>query len=151
MDLSGLKWPIIIIVIVGIGWLLSSGGVDWMVKNATKAAPGEDAARDAKDEARLSSLAGYQIILWRYRKAANIMNMALSRYGTEGKNYWYNEFRLAKCYEKMGRTQEAYAQLQKCIRVDASQYHEKVPNNDNLSLRAAKLREMHGQDWGLRQ
>jgi hypothetical protein len=68
MDLSGLKWPLIIVVVVAIGWLGSSGGINWMISQSTDAVPGADATQDARDEQRLTSVAGYLLTLWRYEK-----------------------------------------------------------------------------------
>lgn len=143
MDLSGLKWPVIIVVIVAIVWLLSSGGVAWMVNNFTKATPGQDVARDKTDEAGLTRVGGYLLMLWRYEKAANVMETAIQRYGENGANYWYNLYRLAKCYERMDRNQESYNLLMDLAAANASQYDKRVAENDNLSLRAGKLKEMY--------
>jgi len=143
MDLSGLKWPIIIVVIVAIGWLMTSGGVNWMVGNFTKATPGQDAARDKTDEAGLSRVGGYLLVLWRWEKAAKVMETSIDRYGTNGANYWYNLYRLATCYDRLERYQDSYDTLQDLIAANAHQYDERVPNNDNLSLRASKLKEVN--------
>ena len=142
MDLSGLKWPIIIVVVVAIGWLFTSGGVSWMITNFTKSVPGEDAARDARDEAGLTRIGGYLLIMWRYEKAADVLNMAVERY-PNGKNYWYNAYRNAKCEEKMEHYQKAYNILQLCMQSSAGDYDERIPSNDNLALRAAKLKELY--------
>lgn len=143
MDLSGLKWPLIILVVVVVGWLLSSGGVSWMEKNFTKATPGQNTTRDKTDEAGLSRLGGYCLYLWRYERAAGLFESAIDRYGEDGANYWYNLYRLAKCYEKMERYQDSYDVLEQLITANASQYDDRVPENDNLSLRANKLKEVH--------
>ena len=58
MDLSGLKWPIIIAAVVGIGWLATSGGINWMVGNFTKATPGIDEQQDKVAEVGLSRVGG---------------------------------------------------------------------------------------------
>ncbi len=143
MDLSGLKWPIIIVVILGIGWLMSSGGVNYMINSFTKATPGQDAERDKIDEAGLTRVGGYLLYLWRYEKAPDVMQTAVDRYGESGANYWYNMYRLAKCTERMGKYQNSYDILQYLIQNTASQYDDRVPENDNLSLRSAKLKEVH--------
>jgi len=143
MDLSGLKWPLIIAVIVLIGWLMSSGGVNFMVNKFSAATPGNDIERDKTDEAGLSKVAGYLLFLWRYEKAAAVMELSMDRYGEVGANYWHNYYRLVKCYEKMKDYQRSYNILQELIAVNASQFDDRVPENDNLSLRATKLKEVH--------
>lgn len=143
MDLSGLKWPLIIVIVVAIGWLASSGGVNWMVQQATKATPGQDPAQDVKDEARLSKIAGYLLVLWRYERAAEVLNECFARYGTAGANYWHNKYRMVKCQEKMENYQQAYNILQELIAAQAWTYDKRVPDMDNLSLRASKLKEVH--------
>ena len=143
MDLSGLKWPAIILVVVAVGWLASSGGVNYMVTSFTKAVPGQDAARDATDEAGLTKVGGYLMYLLRYEKALEVMNTAVARYGTQGKNYYYNQYRMAKCLEKLGRMQESYNILRDLTDIDATKYDERVPNADVLRARAAKLKEVN--------
>lgn len=143
MDLSGLKWPLIIVVILGIGWLGSSGGVEWMIKQSTKAVPGADAAQDVKDEARLSKVAGYVMMLWRYEKAAEVMNTSFDRYGKTGANYWHNAYRMVKCQEKMGDYQAAYDILNELLAAQAWKIDPRVPDFDNLNLRASKLKELY--------
>ena len=143
MDLSGLKWPIIIVAIVGIGWLLSSGGVNYMVNSFTEATPGQDAEQDKTDEAGLTRVGGYLLYLWRYEKAADVMQMAIDRYGETGANYWYNMYRLARCTDRMEQYQNSYDILQFLIENNANQYDKRVPGNDTLRLRASKLKEMY--------
>lgn len=143
MDLSGLKWPLIIVVIVGIGFLASSPGINWMVNRYTQAIPGQDADRDRRDEAGLTRISGYLLYQWRYEKALEIMQTAVNRYGTGGANYWYNLYRMAKCLEKLDRMQESYSLLQELIAANAHDIDERVADTDNLRLRATKLKEVH--------
>lgn len=143
MDLSGLKWPAIIVVVVAIGWLLSSGGVNWMINNFTKATPGQDAAVDARDEAGLTRVGNYLLYLWKWEKAANVMETAIQRYGVQAPNYYINVYRLVKCYEKVDRNQDAYDMLQVLIAANAHEKDKRIPNNDNLTLRATKLKEVN--------
>lgn len=143
MDLSGLKWPLIIVVLVGFGWLASSGGVNWMQNNFTKATPGTDVERDKIDEAGLSRLATYVLYLWKYEKAKEILNLAVDRYGENGANYWFNVYRISTCNERLKNYQDAVDDLQYLVNNTASQYDDRVPENDNLSLKAAKIREVH--------
>lgn len=143
MDLSGLKWPLIILIIVVIGWLGSSGGVNYMVNNFTKATPGVDAQRDKTDEAGLTRVAGYLMMLLRWERSKDVLETVINRYGNTGANYWYNMYRLAKCYEKLGRYQDAYNILRDLAQLNAHQYDDRVPEFDNLNLRANKLKEVH--------
>lgn len=143
MDLSGLKWPLIIGVVVLVGWLGTSPGVNYMFGQYTKTVVGTDATRDASDEAGLSRLGGYCMRTFQYQKAIDIFEESLNRYGQNGKNYWYNLYRLVRCYEKIGDFQEAYNILRSLERNDAQTFDMRVPNRDNLALRAQKLKEVH--------
>lgn len=143
MDLSGLKWPLIIVVVIFIGWLGTSGGINWMVNNATAATPGQDVERDTLDEATLTRVGGYVMMLWRYEKAAEVMETAIMRYGPAGKNYYYNYYRLVRCYERMQQYQKAYNVIQELIAMKAWEQDSRVPEFDNLNLNAQKLREVH--------
>jgi len=142
MDLSGLKWPLIIVVVVFFGWLGTSGGVNWMVNNFTQATPGVDLTKDATDEAGLSKVATYLTYLWRYERAAGVLETMMERY-PHGAHYWYGMYRLSTCYERMGMYQEAYNLLNQLIDTTANSLDDRIPENDNLSLKAAKLRETH--------
>jgi len=143
MDLSGLKWPLIIVVVVFVGWLFTSGGVNWMVGQATKAEVGADLDRDARDEAMLSRIGGYLIYLWRYEKAAEVLNTAVQRY-PDGANAFHNYYRLVTCYERQDMNQRAYNILQELMALEAWNHDKRIPGRDNLALRADKLREVHG-------
>ena len=142
MDLSGLKWPVIILVIVAVGWLMSSGGVNWMVNNFTKATPGQDVERDKLDEAGLSRVSKYLVLIFRYEKASQVLETALDRY-PNGPNYWNNLSRLSTCYDKMRRYQDAYNIIQELMANDAHSKDPRVPVNESLRLRADKLKEVH--------
>ncbi len=142
MDLSGLKWPLIIAVILGIGFLGTGPGINWMVDNFTQATPGADPQRDKVDEAGLTRVAGYLIMLWNYDRAEEVIRTAMERY-PEGDDYWYNYYRLAKVVERQKRYQESYNILQELIGVNAHEIDDRVANNDNLALRASKLKETH--------
>lgn len=144
MDLSGLKWPLIIVAIVGVGFLATSPGINYMVTNFTKATPGQDAARDKIDEAGLTRVAGYLMYLWRYEKAMAVMQLSLDRYGSAGANYWYNKYRIARCLDRLEQYKASYDVLQDLMGNNANQYDKRVPNNDNLRLRANKLKEVQG-------
>lgn len=143
MDLSGLKWPMIIAVLVGTGWLFTSGGVNWMYGKFTAAAPGVDLAQDTRDEAGLTKLAGYTYHIWKWRTTISIIETSIARYGQNAPNYWFNMERLSTCYERIGDYQTSFDILQGLIQADAHQYDERVGNMDNLALRASKLKEMY--------
>ncbi|HOV59988.1 MAG TPA: hypothetical protein PK349_02865 [Candidatus Hydrogenedentes bacterium] len=143
MDLSGLKWPAIILVLVGIFWLGTSGGVNYMVSKYTSHVPGQDARQDAIDEAGLTRVGYYLLSTLQFSKAAYVIQLALDRYGQNGANYWINVYRLATCMDRLERYQESYDLLQILIGADAQQYDERIPNVDVLRARAAKLKEVH--------
>ena len=143
MDLSGLKWPLIIVVLVAVGWLASSGGVSWMQNNFTKATPGTDLERDKIDEAGLSRLATYVLYLWKYEKAKEILTLSVDRYGEAGANYWFNVYRISTCNERLGNYQEAVDDLQYLMDNEASTKDDRVPERDNLSLKAEKIKSVN--------
>ena len=143
MDLSGLKWPLIIAAIVGIGWLASSPGVSWMEANFTKSTPGADAERDKLDEAGLSRLATYVLYLWKYQKAKDLMTESIERYGENGANFWFNKYRISTCDDRLGNWQEAVDGLQELIDVDAHTKDDRIPEIDNLQLKMEKIKSVH--------
>lgn len=143
MDLSGLKWPLIIVVIVGGGWLATSGGLRWMYGNFTAAAPGVDLQQDLRDEAGLTKIGGYTFFLWKWEQTIYILETAISRYGEEAPNYWFNLERLSTCYERIGDYQSSFDILQQLMNANAHEIDERVANFDNLNLRASKLKEMY--------
>jgi tetratricopeptide (TPR) repeat protein len=142
MDLSGLKWPMIILLVVGIGWLLSSGGTNYMFNNFTKAEVGADPARDKTDEGGLSRLGGFMMKTLRYEKAEEIFSVAMDRYPS-GANFWYNQYRLVTCKEKLEKYREAADLLEGLIQANANAIDSRVPETGNLRLRADKLIEVH--------
>ena len=68
MDLSRFKWPIIILVVIGVFWLFSSAGINFMHKKFTSVTPGQDAKVDQANEKGLSTLGGFLIKTFRYEK-----------------------------------------------------------------------------------
>ena len=142
MDLSFLKWPIIIALIAVVCFLLSGSGVDYMLKKFTAEPPGANAQRDVTNEMGLSRLGGYCLRLFRYEKAMNIFETATSRF-PDGKNRWYNEYRKVRCAEKMINYKKAADILLMLIDINANQFDKRVPNNDVLKLRREKLVETH--------
>ncbi len=142
MDLSFLKWPIIIGVIAVVVFLASNPGVDFMVKKFSADTPGVDAKKDEINEAGLSRVGGYCLRLVKYKKADEIFNLAVSRY-PNGKNALYNKYRMVRCAEKMGKYQRAVNIMRELMAANASTVDSRVADNDNLNLRAEKLIEMH--------
>ena len=84
MDLSRLKWPLIIIVVVGVGWLLTDGGVRYLRAKFTEGEVGVDPKQDEFNEAGLTNLAGFLIKTFRYAPAEQVLLDAMERY-PEGK------------------------------------------------------------------
>ncbi len=142
MDLSGLKWPIIIVVVIGAVWLMSSGGMDYMYKNFTKAEVGADPQRDKSDEAGLTRLAGFLIKTLRFQKAEEVLETAVARY-PNGANVWYNQYRLVKCAEKLKRYRRAVDILEMLIQNDAHAIDPRVPEHAILRARADKFIAVH--------
>lgn len=143
MDLSGLKWPLIIgVVAVGI-WLVSSSGVNFMFKRFT-ATPvdQQDAKTQEAYEVGLTRLGGFLIKTFRYKKAEEVLNETLNRY-PEGANALYNEYRLAKCVEKQRRYAECVAILQQLRDMQAHAIDPRVPDADVLQLRIDKIGEVN--------
>lgn len=143
MDLSGFKWPIIIAVVVALGWLFTSGGVNWMYAKFTAATPGVDVAQDTRDEAGLTKLASYTYHIWKWRPSINIIETSIKRYGPQAPNYWFNMERLSTCYERIGEYQTAVNIITEIMNADGHQYDNRVGNFDNLNLRVSKLKEMY--------
>lgn len=142
MDLSKLKWPIIIIVVVGLGWLMTSPGVNFLFKKYTEAEVGADPEQDKRDEAGLTKLSGYLIKTFQYEKATEVIEKAIERY-SDGEDSYYNYYRLVKCYEKAERYQEASDILGMLIQWNSSEHDNRVPIDNNLKLRRTKLIEIH--------
>lgn len=143
MDLSGLKWPLIIGIVVVAGWLVSEGGVSFMYNKFTETPlEQQDADQQEAYEAGLSRLGGFLVKTFRYKKAEEVLSEAMIRY-PEGKNYLYNRYRLAKCVEKQGRYDECVAILIDLRDLGAHTYDERVPETDVLQLRIDKLAETH--------
>ncbi|MCC6699291.1 MAG: hypothetical protein IT365_26940 [Candidatus Hydrogenedentes bacterium] len=143
MDLSGLKWPLIILVVVVAVWLVSEGGVNFMFSKFT-ATPvdQQDEQTRVAYEAGLSRLGGFLIKTFRYEKAEEVFSAALDRY-PEGKNALFNEYRYAKCIEKQGDYKGCVAILIRLRDMQAHVYDERVPDTDVLNLRLNKLAETH--------
>ncbi|MDZ4857396.1 MAG: hypothetical protein SGI88_00315 [Candidatus Hydrogenedentes bacterium] len=142
MDLSRLKWPLIIIVIVGIGWLITDPGVNWLRAKFNEGTPGESAEQDIANESGLSNLAGFLIKTFRYASAEAVLNDAMTRYPA-GKNYLNNYYRMAKCVEKQGRYDKCVDILCELRDLEANATDPRVPAREVLQLRIDKLLETH--------
>ncbi len=147
MDLSWLKWPLILLLVGGVIWLLSEGGVNWMYGQYTKGPVGEDPAVDKRNEAGLNMLGGYMLTTFRYGKAEEILSTAVQRYNlqtTQGL-YWQNLLRLSRAVERQGDYARALDMLRE---IEAAQragqiQDERIPDAATLKLRADKLMETH--------
>ena len=142
MDLSFFKWPVIIGVIVLVGWLASSGGVNYMYKNYASGVAGTDAKQDERNEAGLSRIGGYSLALFKYSQALGILDFTVQKY-PRGKNVWYNMYRMVRCAEKVEDYMKAKVLLEALINADAHTYDKRVPVTDNLKLQREKLVEMY--------
>lgn len=142
MDLSWLKWVILVVVLAGAAFLLSPQGNDYMIKGFTKAQPGADPARDKADEAGLTRLGGFLMKTFRYQKAFDVFQLAIDRYPT-GQQFWYNKYRQVRCAEKAEKYALATTLLEELMRNNAHEKDGRVPENANLKLRADKLIEMY--------
>lgn len=143
MDLSGLKWPLIIALVVGLLFLFSESGVNFMFNKFTATPVGQqDAERQVACEAGLSRLGGYLLLTLRYPKAEEVLTTAMQRY-PEGKNALYNEYRIAKCAEKQGRYEDCLKILIRLRDMGAHQYDSRIPMHDLLQARIDRLAETH--------
>ena len=142
MDLSRLKWPLAIIIVVAVVWLGSDQGVSWAESRLSQTVPGENAEADLRAEAGLSRLGGVLMRTFRYTRAEQVFEKALSRYPS-GPNNLYNTYRLAKAKEKQGKYADAVRLLEQLMRANAHATDPRVANNDILRLRTDKLIEVH--------
>jgi tetratricopeptide (TPR) repeat protein len=142
MDLSKVKWVVIVAVVALVGWLGTEGGINWMYNRATSGTPGADAEKDKSDEATLTRYGGFLLSTFRYEKASKFYDEAIRRFPA-GENRYWNRFRLARCYEKLDRIEEAVALLLFLWQEDADQYDERIPDRDTLKLRIQKLIEVN--------
>ncbi|GMV99878.1 MAG: hypothetical protein AMXMBFR84_10170 [Candidatus Hydrogenedentota bacterium] len=142
MDLSRFKWPVIILVVAGVFWLLSEGGINFMHKRFTTPPAQPSAEKDKLNENGLTRLGQFLIVTFRYQKATAVITDAL-RLFPEGEHALLNEYRLAKCYEKTGKFAEASNILLRLKNINANQYDERIPPPDVIALRLDKLVETH--------
>ena len=145
MDLSKLKWVVIILVVFGGGWLVTAGGVNYMFKRATTGTPGVDANKDKVNEATLTRYGGFLLSTFRYEQAKKFYSAAVQRYPAGANRYW-NRYQLARVHEKLDEIEEAVNLLLGLWEEDAIQYDSRVANKDELKLRIQKLIEVNQLD-----
>lgn len=154
MDLSGLKWPVTIVVVGFVLWLFTAGGTSWMEGKMLAYTPGESTEADARNEKSLSTLGGYYSKTLRYAKAVEIFEKCGERY-PEGKNYYYNLYRISRLEEGMGdSTGERVAMLghyQKALDIlkflidnDIHSVDARVPEEEVLRHRWEDIAEVSG-------
>lgn len=142
MDLSKVKWVVIIAIVVGGGWLATEGGVNWAFKRATSGTPGESESADATSEATLTRYGGFLMSTFRYERAKEFYTEAITRF-PDGKNRYWNRYQLARCEDKLGNFQNEVDLLYSLYEIDADQYDERIPGVNELQLRIQKLVEVH--------
>lgn len=142
MDLSWVKWPVLVVVVGSIGFLLSPPGINFMYERAISEPPGTDAAQDAANEATLTRLGGLSLATFQYGRAAEIYRTAIKRY-PNGENSWYNWYQLARCYEKLEKYGDAVDILVMLRDENADGHDERVPSPAQLNAQIQKLVEVH--------
>ena len=142
MDLSKLKWVFIAAVVIGGGWLLTAGGINWVYNNATKGIVGEDEAKDKINEATLSRYGGFLLTTFRYEQAKKFYQTAIDNY-PEGANLWWNMYQTARCEENLDNYQRSADILHYLWTENADQYDERVPDMDTLKHRLDQLIEIN--------
>jgi len=105
MDMTKIVWAVVVVVILGGGWLFTTGGMNKAYEQATKNLVGNNPEQDVIDEAVLSKYGGYNLSLFRYEQAKRFYSTSINRYGPTGKNYWWNLQQLALCEENMENPQ----------------------------------------------
>lgn len=154
MDLSGLKWPIIIGVLVLVGWLVSAGGQSWMEKRLTSYQPGQSEEMDAANEKALSNLGGFFIKTFRYERGIRLLEICGERY-PDGKNYYYNAYRCSRIHEAIADSTtnhekqlkhygQALTILKFMIDNNIHELDARVPEVDVLRHRAEDIAETSG-------
>ena len=142
MDLSKVKWLVIIAVVGGIIYYLTGPGVNSAYNNATKAAVGVNPDRDAIDEATLSKYGGYLSAMLRYEKSEEFYTTAIDRYGQDSKNFWLNTYKRARCRQKLNKYPESADDLFFLWTEDGHLHDKRVPVNNSLKNQLAKLIEL---------
>jgi len=154
MDLSRLKWPVIIVVVGGLSWLMTAGGNAWLENRLLSYEPGESAELDKANEQALSNLAGWYIRTFRHEKGIEILEETGERY-PNGKNYYHNLYRRSRAHEVLGdasadRTVQenqygsALEILSFLINNNVHQLDERVPETSLLQHRYDAIAETSG-------
>ena len=143
MDMSKLVWAFAIVAVIVVGWLLTSGGTEFMYKQYTEATPGLDDGQDKRDEAGLTRLGNYLMRTFRYERASEVYEAAIKRY-PNSKNYYMNVYRQAQAYRKMDEVEKAADNLMYLRDIDADQYDERVPNFDQINGELMRIVEVNG-------
>lgn len=152
MDLSGLKWPIIIVVVALMGWLVSSGGQTWMENRLLDYKVSENEDLNKANEQALSNLGGFFIKTMQYERGIRVLMNSIERYGEDGKNYYFNINRCSRTHEAIGDSTanrekqiehytKALQMLKFLIENNAHAIDERVPETDVLRLRATDIAE----------
>lgn len=144
MDLSGLKWPLILMLVAVLVFLVSTPGIDFMF-NQFSADPGDDALRARRYEEALSRLGGFCILSLRLEKGRMILEYALEHY-PDGANAYFNKYRLYRIYRKLGRMETAVKILDTLLDENAHAKDHRVPSNDVLELERNKLIELYDME-----
>ncbi len=142
MDLSKLKWVLIAAVVIGGGWLVTEGGINWVYNNATEATPGADPDKDSINESTLSRYGGFLLATFRYEKAKRFYQTAIDRY-PDGANLWWNYYQMARCEEKLYNYQRTADIFHMLWSEDANQYDDRVPDQSTLKRRLDQLIELN--------
>ena len=145
MDLSKLKWVIIAAIVIGGGWLVTEGGINWIFDNATEADPGNDPEKDENDESTLSRVGGFLMATFRYEKAKKFYQTAIDRY-PGGEKVWWNYYQVARCEEKLYNYQRAADILHMLWLEDAHQHDKRVDGQSTLKRRLDLLIELNDLD-----
>lgn len=142
MDLGKIKWPVIILAVLGVIWFLSPAGAAYMYKRYSQGEPGANAELDKKNEAGLSFHGGLQLRMLQFKTAKRFLQTAVDRY-PDGANHWANMARLAIIHERLGNFAEAADIMDMLVANNAHERDGRVSSNDYLRARSEKLREVH--------
>ncbi|HIJ65477.1 MAG TPA: tetratricopeptide repeat protein [Candidatus Hydrogenedentes bacterium] len=150
MDLGKLKWPILFLLLLAIFWFFTPSAANYFYNKHTQVEPGSDPALDKKHEAGLTFHGNFQMKTLRLKRAIQFLQAAVDRY-PNGRNYWLNMSRLARCHERLGNYETTIEILETMLANNAKSIDDRVPPNSHLETRINKLREVHeiapGRKW----
>lgn len=152
MDLSGLKWPIIIVVVALLGWLVSSGGQTWMETRLLEYKVSENEDLNKANEQALTNLGNVFIKTMQRERGIRVLMNSIERYGEDGKNYYLNIYRCSRAHETLGDATanrekqiehytKALQMLRYLIENNAHDIDAEIPETDVLRLRATDIAE----------